>query len=646
MGGRTHPERYGSRLFAGLMLATFACVAHIARAADQTASAEELKKLSVEELMNLQVTSVSKTTESLSDAAAAIYVITHEDIIRCGAMSIPEILRLAPNLQVYQLSPSNYTITARGFSGNSAAQNFSDKLLVLIDGRSAYTPLYSGVYWDMQDLLIDDIERIEVISGPGATLWGANAVNGVINIITRKSADTQGALGSVAFGNLEKDASGELGGAVNADTTFRVYAKGFERNALDTPAGTSANDFWSKGQAGFRGDWSAGTDTITVQGDAYHGHEVQLGSPDLNIDGANVLGRWQHSLANGSLQLQAYYDDTQRETPGNGGFVLHTYDIELQQVMELGRSNEFIWGAGDRVSRYGITDTRTLLFVPPSRTLHLGNVFAQDSIALPARWKLTVGLKLEDDPYTGTTPLPNARLSWKMSDSALLWSAVSRAIRSATPFDRDVAEYLGNTLFLVGGHDFRPEKLTAYEVGFRGQASSALSLSVSTFYDVYDDLRSIEFTPVTLLPLQWGNAMKGDTYGVELWGNYQVADSWRLALGYTEEREHLRFKPGGSGLLGVSQAGDDPPRQAQLRSSVDLTAALTWEADLRYVGPLPNPSVRAYGELNSRLAWHVSRRWDLALSGANLLHAHHAEYTVPPSDVISRSVLLSTEVRF
>jgi iron complex outermembrane receptor protein len=622
-------------------LLSLACAA---QAAEQP-STEELKKLSVEELMDIQVTSVSKTSQSLGDAAAAVYVITHEDIVRSGAMSIPEILRLAPNLEVFQLSPSNYIITARGFNGNSADQSFSNKLLVLIDGRSVYTPLYSGVYWDVQDLPLEDIERVEVISGPGATLWGANAVNGVINITTRQTADTQGALTSVSFGNLEKNASAELGGALSADTTFRAYAKGFERKALDTPAGTSAEDSWSKGQAGFRGDWNGATDTLTLQGDTYLGHEEQPGTPDQKLFGGNVLARWQHSLANGSLQLQAYYDDTQRETPGNGGFVLHTYDIELQQVIGLGSSNEFIWGAGERVSRYGITNTEFLLFLPPDRTLDLTNVFAQDSISLPARLKLVVGLKLEKDPYTGTQPLPDVRLSWKISDTALLWSAVSRAIRSATPFDRDVAEYLGKTLFLVGGQDFQPEKLTAYEAGFRSHPGSALSLSISSFYNVYNDLRSVELTPGTVIPLYWGNSMEGKTYGAELWGNYQAADSWQLAFGYTEQRERLRFKPSGSGVLGVSQAGNDPHRQAQLRSSIDLTTALTWNAALRYMGSLPNPSVRAYAELNSRLGWRVSRHWEMALSGANLLHARHEEYTVPPSDAISRSVLLTAEAR-
>jgi iron complex outermembrane recepter protein len=651
MDGTRHPKHLGlGSIPAAFTLAVFAwiMVGQSARAQSVAGGSptEDLKKLSVEQLMDVEVTSASKTAEPLSEAAAAIYVITHDDIVGSGATSIPEILRLAPNLEVFQVSPSNYIITARGFSGNSADQSFSNKLLVLIDGRSVYSPLYSGVYWDAQDVMIEDIERVEVISGPGATLWGANAVNGVINIITRKSSDTQGALAALAAGNLEKDASARFGSRVDDDLTYRVYAKGFERDALDTPAGASADDGWFKTQAGFRTDWNPGADTLTVQGDLYRGNESQPGGADVSIEGANMLSRWQHAFdAHSAIDVQAFYDQTQRFTRDGGAFVLNTYDIELQDSFRLGSANDIVWGAGDRVSRYDITNTATLLFLPDRRTLNLSDVFAQDSIALARTLKLILGLKFEQDPWTGTTPLPNARLSWKLSDKALVWSAVSRAIRSATPFDRDVAEYLGSTLFLVGGSDFRTEKLTAYELGFRGQAGSALSASVSTYYNVYDDLRTIEITPVTLLPLQWGNGMRGDTYGVELWGNYQVSEMWRLAFGYNEQREQLRFKPGSSGLLGLSQAGDDPSRQASLRSSVGLTDNLTLDADLRYVGSLPDPAVPAYGELNARLAWRVSRRCDIALSGFNLLHGQHEEFTVPPSDAISRSVLVSANLK-
>jgi iron complex outermembrane recepter protein len=409
-------------------------------------STGDLKSLSVEDLMSLEVTSVSKTAASISTAPAAVYVITHDDVVRSGATSLPEVLRLAPNLQVYQTSPSGYTITARGFSGNTSAQNFSDKLLVLIDGRSVYSPLYSGVYWDAQDVLLEDIERIEVISGPGATLWGANAVNGVINIITRKASDTQGGSVSAGAGNIEKGGAVRFGG-VDDGFSYRAYVKSFERSAFDSPSGPSEDDGWDKTQAGFRTDWISQADTVTVQGDTYRGHEEQSGLPDLSIEGSNLLARWQRQFSTGSaLELKTYYDQTQRfNSAGNGAFVLNTYDVELQHSFALGSVNAIVWGVGDRVNRYDITDATTFLFVPDQRTLNLANAFVQDVIAFDPRVKLTLGLKVEDDPYSGVTPLPNARFSFALSESAFLWSSVSRAIRSPTPIDRDVEEYLGST---------------------------------------------------------------------------------------------------------------------------------------------------------------------------------------------------------
>jgi iron complex outermembrane recepter protein len=608
-------------------------------------STEDLKKLSIEQLMNVQVTSVSKTTQPLGDAAAAIYVITHDDIVRSGATTIPEILRLAPNLEVFQTSPSNYVITARGFSGNSAAQSFSDKLLVLVDGRSVYSPLYSGVYWDALDTMIPDIDRIEVISGPGATLWGANAMNGVINIITRNAHDTQGVLLTLDGGNLEQDAGARFGGQLD-DAAFRAYAKGYRGDALNTPTGGSADDGWSKAQGGFRADWSQAADSVSAEGDAYRGNESAVGGADVAISGADVLGRWVHSFASDSqLQLQTYFDHSERFTIGGGAFVLNTYDIELQHSFDLAHWNSIVWGVGERLNDYDITGGAGLFFVPDSRTLNLSDVFAQDTITLTPSLRAILGLKLEDDPYSGTTPLPDARLAWNVSDRVLLWSAVSRAIRSATPFDRDVQEYLAGTLFLVGGKNFTSETLTAYEAGLRAQPTSALSLSISTYYNVYDHLRSIEFAGNgALLPLHWGNGMEGETYGVEVWGDYQVMDGWRLSLGGVQEHENLRFQPWSSGLLGTSQIGDDPSYRAMLRSSVNLTTDLTFAATLRYVSSLPDPAVPAYTELNARLAWQLSPRCDVALNGLNLLHAHHEEFA-PPADPVSRSVLASIELR-
>ncbi len=650
LNARSRLEARGTRcscaqiLLAGVAAAFALQSACAAVAADS--SVGDLKGLSIEQLMNVEVTSVSKRQEPLGDAPAAIYVITHEDIIRSGATSIPEVLRLAPNLYVVQLSASNYIVTARGFSGNSADQNFSDKLLVLIDGRSVYSPLYSGVYWDVQDVVLDDVDRIEVISGPGATLWGANAVNGVINIITRAQPQGQSGEASIGAGNLEKNVSGQFGAQVGDGGSFRLYAKGIDRGALDVPDGSSAGDQWSKVQGGFRSDWQLGADSLTIQGDGYHGTEAQIGAPDLELAGGNVVAHWEHPTGeNSSLQVKGYYDETQRITPGSGGFELNTYDVEVQQSLSVGSHNDIVWGAGDRITRYGITNTATFLFQPASGSLHLGNVFAQDAVQVTKALKLTIGVKLEHDPYSGTTPLPDARLSWRLNGSTLLWAAASRAIRSATPFDREVIEYLSNVEFLVGGANFKPERLNAYEVGYRGQVGQDFSVSVSTFFNRYDDLRSLEFNPTTLLPLQWGNMMEGETYGAEVWGNYRARDWWRLSFGFDELHENLRFKPGSSELLGTAQAGDDPSHQAFVRSSMDLGKRLMLDASFRYVGSLPNPAVPAYADLNLRLSWRLTDNWELGLSGFNLLHAHHVEFTAPPSDAISRSALLDVRAK-
>jgi iron complex outermembrane receptor protein len=334
------------------------------------------------------VTSVSKEAQPVSQAPAAVYVITNDDIEQSGATSIPELLRLAPNLEVAQTSPSNYIISSRGFLGNPGDQNFSNKLLVLIDGRSIYTPLYSGVYWDMQDALIDDIDRIEVISGPGATLWGANAVNGVINITTRKSTETEGGLLDVQAGNLETDASVRYGGSLADDLTWRVYAKGFVRDALDTPSGESAHDGWSKPQGGFRLDWDPQGDAVTLQGDLYKGVEDQGTAPNQLLTGGNLQASWKHELDGGStLQALAYYDQTRRSTDdGGGAFTLRTYDLEVQHSFAIEDWNNIVWGAGERVSRYtiagAISSVSSLLFDPASRTLNLANAFVQDRLSV------------------------------------------------------------------------------------------------------------------------------------------------------------------------------------------------------------------------------------------------------------------------
>ena len=617
----------------------------VAPASAQTVA--ELQQLSIDELANIPITSVSKKAQPLSDAAAAVYVITHDDIIRSGATSIPEMLRLAPNLQVAQMSANSYAITARGFNGNAA-----DKLLVLIDGRSVYTPLYGGVQWDLQDVLPENVERIEVISGPGATLWGANAVNGVINIITRKASDTQGGVLDLSAGNREYRGSLQYGGALDSDLSYRAYLGGFSIRGDKTSAGANAEDGWSKAQGGFRLDWTPASDTLTLQGDLYDGSEDVAANIDQGISGGNFQTTWQHQLDDGSsLQVLAYYDGTRRFTDGQG-YSLNTYDLEVQHSFSLGERQDIVWGAGYRAYQDQFRLTGAVQFLPDSEIESLSDIFAQDTISLDASLKAILGMKLEDDPYSGLAPLPNGRISWKLSDNALLWAAISRAVRAPTRFDTDLQDtIIPGILILTGNRDFQPEKLNAYEVGTRVQPTETLSFSVSTFYNVYDDLRSVEWAQMKTLPLMWiyGNEMEGDTYGVEAWADYQVTDWWRLTAGVNVQHEDLRFKPGSSELGGTAAAGDDPNHQASLRSSMNLGSDVTWDADLRDIGTLHDPSIPAYVELNSRLAWIATNYLEVSIVGLNLLQAHHLEYEEAGAtigDEVDRSFYVETKWRF
>jgi iron complex outermembrane recepter protein len=621
---------------------------HARAALSDSASSEDLTRLSLSELANVEVTSVSKSAQSLQRAAASIYVITHDDIQRSSATNVFEVLRLAPNLLVTQVSATSYVIASRGFGGNPVAQNFSNKLLILVDGRSVYTPLYSGIYSFALDLMLEDVDRIEVISGPGATLWGANAMNGVINIITRPAFSTTGSFIDAAGGNNEQAVAARYGGAAGEGGSFRVYGMGFQRAAMDSAPGVSADDGWSKGQGGFRYDWSKDSNRFTVQGDTYRTNENEAGTQDGVALGGNIVTRFEHDGDRSNLRIQAYYDQSEQQAPGaGGGFVLNTYDLELQQSFALGARNQFVVGGGERLNRYAITNEMELLFEPSSRNLTLGNLFAQDTLSLGPALNLVLGFKMEDDSFSGWTPLPDVRASWQVGNQATLWAAASRAIRSPTPFDVDVVEKVGSTVFLTGNPEFRSEGLWAYEVGSRIQAASNLLLSIAAFYNDYNDLRSIEPASASVfLPLHWGNLMQGHTFGIEAWTSWQVKDWWRLSPSFTWLGERLEFKSGASGLLGVSQAADDPSSHAALTSSMALSRRLNLDATLRYVGALPDPALRSYYEADLRLGWRLSRDWDLSVSGLNLIHKEHLEFAPPNGEYITRSVLAEAKCRF
>jgi len=627
-------------------LAALACVAqpvHAQLGADSSDPLTELSRMSLEQLSKVEVTSVSKSAQTLASAPASIYVITREEILRTGVTSLPEALRLAPNLQVAQLTSSSYSNGARGLAGAPDVQNFSNKILMLIDGRSVYSPLFSGIEYDMQDVLLDDVDRIEVISGPGATLWGANAMNGVINIITRKAAETDGGLVRLEGGPEEQAAALRYGDSIGKDTAFRVYAKWFERGATEFANGMDAEDDWSKWQAGFRVDAGADRHRFTVQGDYQSGDQDFPGAPEVGFSGANLLGRWEHEGSRIRTRAQVYFDRVKRERPPSGiAYDIDTWDFDFQQSASVGARHQLVWGLGRRNNDYE-TVNNALAFVPNHRSLDLTNIFVQDSITLNELWKLTAGIKFEDNSYSDWSVLPDVRLSFAPNDKAMFWLAGSRAIRAPTPFDTDVQEFVGNQLFVLGDPDFKTEKVTAFELGYRGNPDAMFSISASAFYNVYDDLRTIEITPVVLLPLRWGNLMEGSAYGFEAWADLQLTPWWRLSPGVRTLHKRLEFSEGSAELVGVRQAGNDPSSRYYLKSSMDLRH-FTLDVLLRKVSQLPDPALDSYTELNARFAWHVSDQLEVAIKGFNLLNEIHLEYPEPQGRAIRRSLM--AELRF
>lgn len=604
------------------------------------AADQRLDGFSLEQLANLEITSVSKGPEALQKAPAAIYVITQDDIARSGVTSIPEALRLAPNLLITQFSSHRYVAGARGFGGAEEAQNFSNKLLILIDGRSVYSPLFSGVYLDVQDVMLEDIDRIEVISGPGAMLWGANAMNGVINIITRPAYLTDSGVAKLAAGPDEREIGARIGQRLDNGLSYRVYGKAFQRDSLKLANGADADDEWQKLQGGFRADWTRAADTITVQADAYDGKEGQFGAGDVDLEGGNLLGRWQHKAGRAEWQLQGWYDYSYRAQPADGlALKLRSFDLELQQRL-AGPVHRIVWGVGTRLHHYEVGDdaSQALRFDPGEKDLWLGNVFLQDNIRISGTLDLSLGLKLERATYSGWSPLPDIRLAWQPNDRSLLWAAASRAVRAVTPFDHDVVESIPGAVLLTGNSGFETEKVNAYEIGYRGRHADRLTYSISVFHNDYDDLKTVELVPnPQLLELRWDNLQAGRTWGVEGWAKWCVTSWWRLSPGFRTLRKNLHYKSGATGLLSQNQSGNDPEHQALLSSSMDIGRTGYFELALRHVGELPEPALGSYRELNASIGMKPWPGLQVSLSGFNLLRDEHQEY--PGAELIGRNVV-------
>jgi len=599
-----------------------------------------LKKLAFEELFNLEITTVSKRPGRLVDAASAIQVITSEEIRRSGASSLPEALRLASNLQVAQIDSNRWAISARGF--NSATAN---KLLVLIDGRSVYTPLFSGVFWDVQHVMLEDIDRIEVISGPGATLWGANAVNGVINVITKSARDTQGVLLSGGGGSfLRGFGNARYGGNIGRDFYFRVYGMGFDRDDTKLRGGRDADSSGFIGQGGFRADWlPVSGATGTIQGNFYGGQIGQTAPGDVAVDGQNLIGRWTHPLTiRSDVSVQLYWDRTHRQIPGSISEILNTYDIEFQHRLPLGERNRLIWGAGYRLMQDDVKNPAALAFLPGRRDLHLFSGFLQDEITLLRdQLVLTVGSKFEHNDYSGFEFQPSARIAWMPVANHTLWAAVSRAVRSPSRIDTELFAPSTPPFFLRGGGGrFDSETVLAYELGYRTEIANRLGLSVSTFYNDYDDIRSVE--PIPGAPGQniILNELAAKTYGVELSLAWQATDWWRLRGGYTYFRKEINL----GRSLDINQGrgeGNDPHHQFLVQSMINLPANVEFDSVLRYVDNLNQrgPTVPSYVSLDLRLGWRPTPNWEFAIVGQNLLDKRHAEFGAPATrQEIPRSV--------
>ena len=606
----------------------------------------DLSSLSVDDLMNVEVTSVSRKGQKLSDTAAAVFVITQDDIRRSGATTIPEILRIVPGLNVARVNGNVWAISARGSNGQ-----FANKLLVMIDGRSVYTPLFSGVFWDVQDTLLEDIDRIEVIRGPGGTLWGANAVNGVINIITKHAIETEGTLLSTGGGAVEgSSAAGRFGGSMGQNGFYRAFGKSFDRPA--SVGGTDpSHDAWSMGRAGFRADWTSHRgDNFTAQGDLYRGNAAALGviinpaapftdrATVTNVAGNDLQFRWTATQSSRSdTTLQAIYDYTARS---DTALVLgrRMFDVDFQHHLRLGERHDTVWGAEYRLSDDHAAGPGFQL-IRHSTVATIASAYVQDEIKLASRLRATVGTKVQFEETSGLQFQPTLRLLFKLSNRQTLWGTFTSAVR--TPAETELYSRIivgafpdgyGNTGLVVvnGNNNVKPERVNSFEAGYRWQVSPTIDFDAAVFRSSMKDILGaapgvpfVDPSGQTIIPLTIANEIKGHAHGAELFLTDALTPSWNVAFGYSFLELSTITDGGLRSTMKTSAA--DPQHQLQLRSFLQLPRQLQLDTSAYYVGRI-GTAVPAYLRLDMQLAWHPAKCWELSITGQNLLRARHAEF--------------------
>lgn len=600
---------------------------------------EDFLDLTIEELMDLKITTVLKKQDTLFETPAAITVLTSEDIRRSGHQSIPEVLRMVPGIHVAKIDSSSWAISARGF--NSI---YSEKLLVLIDGRSLYTPLFSGVYWDIQDLMLEDVEQIEIIKGPGGTLWGTNAVNGIINIITKKTQDTQGTLVTGGYGNEEHGFSGlRHGGKLGENAYYRVYTKYFNRDEAVYANGDHANDRSDMLREGFRIDWdSSDQDYFTLQGDFFDGHSgqrVKQTIPGLkyqtddhaDVRGWNTLARWTRTFSETSdISLQFYYDRTERKEIFLNE-ARDTFDIDFQHRFQLSDRHNLIWGLGYRHTGDNLDNSYTISFNPSSRNEELFTGFVQDEITVvDDRLKLIVGTKIEKNDYTGYEFQPSARLLWTPNEKNTVWASFTRAVSTPSRTYAHITNRFneGPAMQFTGSSDLKSQEVKAYELGYRVKSKDNLFFDFTLFYNEYDHLFTLENNP-TPFSMIYDNKMYGETYGTEIAAHWQVNDNWKLAGGNSFLIMKLRTEDSSTNTTMTSIREKESPRNIfHIRSQYNLYEDLEFNTTLYYVDSVPEYDIPSYARLDMGLTWHVNRNMDFSIIGQNLLDRSHPEYGV------------------